>query len=84
MKLLTEKFTKFQQIQQAEKVLASSCQQNCELEEEGFSNSLPLQRETSNGVGIRMSGSNLHSQARLIRSVEQRAQDDISSFLFQK
>ena len=71
MKLLSEKFTEFQQIQQAEKVLACSCQQNEDQQEEDSSNSLPLQRQTCNG-GLRMSGSNLHSQARLIRSVKQR------------
>ena len=84
MKLLSEKFTKFQQIQQAEKVLACSCQQNFEAEEEESSNSLPLQRETSNGAGIRMSGSNLHSQARLIRSVEQTEKDNISSYFLKR
>ena len=68
MKLLSEKLTKVHQIQQAEKIL---CHQH---EEEDACTSLPsspLQREHhQHQQGIRMSGSNLHSQARLIRSVQ--------------
>ena len=66
MKLLAEKLTKVQQLQQAERVF--SC--NCQTEEEEYSaNSLPSSPLQRNYQGVRMSGSNLHSQTRLIRLV---------------
>jgi len=69
MKLLAEKLTKVQQLQQAERVF--SC--NCQTEEEEYSaNSLPSSPLQRNYQGVRMSGSNLHSQTRLIRELYQK------------
>ena len=66
MRLLADRLTKLQQVQQAERVISRVC--STEEEEECSSlpaTATPLTRTEHQAV--RMSGSNLHSQARLIR-----------------
>jgi hypothetical protein len=71
MQLLAEKLAKVQQMQQAEQVLSSSSQVQEDLQP---SSSLPSSPRLSRDHqdGLRMSGSNMHSQSRLIRELYQR------------
>ena len=67
MRLLADKLTKLQQVQQAERVMSRVWS----TEEEEECSSLPASSDTTltrtEHQAVRMSGSNLHSQARLIR-----------------
>ena len=67
MRLLADKLTKLQQVQQAERVMSRVWS----TEEEEECSSLPASSDTTltrtEHQAVRRSGSNLHSQARLIR-----------------
>ena len=63
MKLLADKLAKVQQLQQAQNIYSCDCRQD----EENSANSLPSSPFERDYHGVRLSGSNLHSQASLIK-----------------
>jgi len=73
MQLLAEKLAKLQQLQQAGQVLTDS---TSDQQDSQPCNSLPsspqLSRDHHNQGGLRMSGSNIHTQSKLIRELYQR------------